>query len=408
MSRRIEAEILVIGKEILAGLREDANTKSLAGWLAPRGIDIRRVVMVGDRDGDILEALRAARARLVLVTGGLGSTRDDRTRLNLARFLGCPLARDPSARERLVGKLRHRGIRFTRRYEVFALFPRGAKPLENPAGLAEGLLAERLRRVYVALPGVPSELQAILGDSLEPELIARGLCASGDGRVVVGVAGLREPVIEDLFLDLPSFRRGLVSILPSPGIVQLVLPDRGLLRTVRARLGRHVFTVTGEKLEEAVLAALAARGESVSVAESCTGGMVGSVLTSVPGSSATFRGAIVAYDNDAKQRLLDVSARLLRTHGAVSRETALSMARGVRRALRSVWGVSVTGIAGPGGAVPGKPVGTVHVAVSGPGVEAAEVHLFRGRRETVRIASCRAALDLLRRSLPPLQKKKIR
>lgn len=391
------AEVLVVGKEIVTGLRQDANLQSVARYLGGRGFRIAGARVVADDEDAIAAAVRAVRADLLVVTGGLGSTRDDITLVSVARAIGRRVVRDGRMRDRLLAKLAPRRIAWKPRHRAFERRIEGSVPLENPVGLAEGIFVSG-RRALVLLPGVPAELEGILATSLGPAL-DRVWPRSGGSRTVISVAGLRETEIEDACLDLPAFRRGAVSILPSPGVVQLVLEDKTLCDEVCRRLGPAVFSRSGERLEAVVLRLLGEASETVAVAESCTGGLLGAALTGVPGSSRAFRGGIIAYENRVKTRLLGVSGTLLARSGAVSRSVALAMADGVRRRLGADWGVAVTGIAGPGGGSARKPVGLVHIAVSGPRRAFARELRLGGDRGVIRRGAVQAALELLRLEL---------
>jgi nicotinamide-nucleotide amidase len=402
----VSAELLIIGREIVSGLRRDTNSSVLAARLTELGFRVDRVTAIPDTTKGILEALAATRADLVIITGGLGSTRDDMTRPALARFAKTRIVEDAAMRERLIEKLARRAARLNPRHKHFYVRPATAVPLRNSVGLAEGLWVEIPkpagprtaasrrtsrggRRVFCALPGVPAEMIAIAGGEGDfcEKIRERFPRLRSIPRRVIGVAGMRESEVEDRLLGRAEFRRGEVCILPSPGIVQLVLPAGPLVNFVRRRLGDAIFTYEGARLEEVVVGALRRRGETVAVAESCTGGELGGAITSVAGSSDVFLGGVIAYHNRVKERALGVRAAALARHGAVSAQVAAAMARGARREMRADWGLAITGIAGAGGGSLEKPVGLVFVALAGRrGVEVKRLQ-FSGTRAMIRLGA---------------------
>lgn len=390
-----DAALVIVGKEIVTGHCQDANVIVLARYLGLRGITVREIRMVSDDERAIEVALKGCRAALIVVTGGLGNTRDDITARVVARGLGQRLVVDRGMRDRARAKIHARGGQWTARHEAFARRPSGARPLENPVGLAEGLLFAGDRKI-VLLPGVPAELESILASSLG------GALASLFGEVterrphVVGVAGLKETQIEDACLDLAPFQKGQVSILPSTGIVQLVFHGDDLLAGVKQRLGSAVFTTTGKSLEAVVINQLRAKKLTLATAESCTGGLLGAALTSVAGASDVYCGGVVAYHNGVKQGLLGVSKRLLERHGAVSGPVAEQMARGARARVGADWALAVTGIAGPGGGSTKKPVGLVFIAAAGPHGVLIERLRLGGSRMLIRRQAVQRALNLIR------------
>lgn len=402
--RRPTAELIIIGKEITSGLRQDRNVLTLARFLGGMGIRVCRVSIVGDELRAIRGALREARRRtprpdLVMTTGGLGSTRDDMTVAAISAEWRAPMRLIPEMNARLREKLAARGRALMPRYLSFARLPRGATPLENPVGMAEGILIGS-RPVVVALPGVPRELNAMLSSSLAPALHASFSALRPRKSHIIGVAGMSEGDIEDLFLNRNEFRRGRVSILPSSGIVYLVTTSSALWRLIVRRIGAAVFTTTGETPEAALAHRLSRRKETLATAESCTGGLLAELITSVPGASHVFMGGMTVYHNAMKMRWLGVPRRVLERHGAVSEQCALALARGIRRAARSDWALSITGIAGPTGGSMDKPVGTVCIGLSGPRRAAQSArHLFMGDRAEIRLRATRAAMELLRRAL---------
>lgn len=404
--RSVRVSALVVGSELLDGSVRDANTWSLGGWLERRGGRLVEARVLRDDPGRVADAVRRARADgfAVVVCGGLGSTRDDRTREAVA----AALERDLVVDEDLVGRLEGLGGGEAARRRQ-ARRPHGAETLPNPAGVAPGFAWEEGAWWMVALPGVPREMRAML-DGVAGGWIAERLPGRGPPRRRIRLAGIPESEVARKIEGMPELEGLDVRSYPASGTVDVVLlegeearpgTDERLRRAVvalRRRLGDDVYEVGDRGLAEVLEARLRAVDGSLAVAESCTGGMLGAELTAVPGSSEVFWGGVISYADEAKLRLLDVPPNTLEAHGAVSEATAVAMARGVREIAGASLGLAITGIAGPGGGRPGKPVGTVWIAVSA-GDDVARRFEFRGGRREVRVRSVHAALDLARRSL---------
>jgi nicotinamide-nucleotide amidase len=412
-----KAGILAVGSELLTPYRSDTNSLFLTARLNEVGIEVCFKGVVGDRVDEVATAVAALVARLdvVLVTGGLGPTSDDVTREGVARALGLPLEEDPQLVEQIRGRFDARGIPMPEVNRRQAMVPRGAEPIANPHGTAPGLWIERDRRLVVLLPGPPRELEPMVVTHVVPRLRGR----VGDGallRRVVKIVGRTESQIEEALQPLYARWRQLsppieVTILAALGQIELHLAARqtrnreaaavlgAAIEEVCRLLGPDVFTTDDRRLEEVVGALLTARGARIAVAESCTGGLIASRLTDVPGSSAYLERGVVAYSDAAKVDLLGVPEALIAAHGAVSEPVAEAMATGVRARAGVDWGLGVTGIAGPTGGTPAKPVGTVVVAVAGPTGVGARRYRFRGERDQVKAQASQAALDLLRRML---------
>ena len=410
--------LLTVGDEILLGQVVNTNAAWLGERLAEVGVDVRRSETVGDDADAIATAIERAYAdgaAVVVVTGGLGPTHDDVTKAAVARVFGRALAFRPGVLAQIEARYAARGRTMPPVGRVMAEVPDGFEALPNPKGSAPGLWGQReaggRRELVAVLPGVPHEMRAITDASVLPRLVAlqdavvlsRTLLTVGKG----------ESQIADEIGDLVgAFPDGItLAYLPSFGEVRLRVtargPDRDAARealdraadAVRGRLGRLVFGEGAETLEGAVLALLRERGLTLGVGESCTGGAVAARLTSVPGASGAFCGGVVAYANGAKRDLLGVPAGAIRAHGAVSEPVALALAAGARRRLGADVGVATTGIAGPTGGTPDKPVGTVWVAYD-DGAAARAVRLqFTTDREANVALSVTAALDLVRRQL---------
>lgn len=409
MARESRARILVVGTELLAG-KADRNGPEIARRLKRRGIRVDAIEIVPDDRAALRAAIESAlgAASLVVTTGGIGPTEDDLTREALCDAVGGGLVEDEDARRRIEELYRERGRQANALSLRQALRHERAEPIPNPTGFAVGAVLALESSVVVMLPGPPSELQAMADralDRAEAMLAERGFAAGAHPIVAeIVLAGIGESDAAARVAHLPAMSGLDVAWLARPGEVRLVLAHgedarvREAVAVVRAELGRDVVSVDGRGLAEVVLATLRDREESMVVAESCTGGLLAAELTSIPGSSACFRGGFVTYANDAKVEMLGVPEELIAEHGAVSAEVAEAMAFGARRAGRADWAASITGIAGPGGATPGKPVGLVHWAVALPDgrVESWKA-IFTGGRDDVRRRAAAAALDAIRR-----------
>ena len=419
MPRTLEtAEIIAVGSELLTPHRIDTNSLFLTERLNDLGIVVRAKTIVGDDASDLAIHLRAAlqRADVVITTGGLGPTDDDRTRDVLATVMDVEMDEHPGILDGIRQRFQRRGLTMPAINRRQAMVPRGATPLDNTVGSAPGLMAEVHDRLVVLLPGPPREMQPMFEASVAAHL---GSGAPGRRLVrrVLKITGRSESQVEELAYPIYStFADGDIpvqtTILASPGQIELHLAAAGDDTVAVARrldeaaaalaghLGPIVFSTDGRTLEAVVGEALDARGWRIAVAESCTGGLVLGRLTEVPGSSRWVVGGVVAYDNAVKIRELNVPPEMLESFGAVSEPVARAMAEHVRERLGAHIGVGVTGIAGPGGGTPTKSVGTVVIAVARAGREAlVTTHAFPGDREMVRRFSTAAALDLVRRSI---------
>jgi nicotinamide-nucleotide amidase len=411
--RADSAAIVAIGSEMLGPLRQDTNSLWLTARLEEIGIPVVRKSVVGDDPAAIGEELtHAARfARSVFTTGGLGPTADDVTVAAVAAWLGAPLSRNDAFLEKMRERFARRGYEMPACNAKQADFIVGARVLENPRGTAPGFWAERDGCEVVVLPGVPSEMREIMEESVLPVLRERAGGIVGRRRVL-RIAGMGESAVEELVAPVYArWKDDPVTILASPGEVQLHLAVRGRPGEADARLtameadfrsvlGTRVFGEDAEDLPRVVGRRLKDRGWKIALAESCTGGMIASMLTDVPGSSDYFLGAVVSYANEAKEGFLGVDPETIRRFGAVSPETARAMASGALDRFGADVAVSVTGIAGPAGGSPEKPVGTVHFGlVARDGATVLKKRLFGGDRSVVRRAAAVQALELLRRFL---------
>lgn len=408
----MNAEIIAVGSELLLFGRHDGNGDWMALRLAALGVRVARRSIVQDEVGEIADAIGAARERssLVLVTGGLGPTADDLTREGLARALGSPLRTDERVRHGLVARIEARGHRVLTSAERQARIPEGCEFLPNPVGSAPGLLHRGPPCWTVALPGVPGEMKAMF------EIVAERLAGVLPGQPAPThrflIAGLPESEVDDRLRGLiGAHERAIVTILASEGGVELLVlgasserddsrmdVDR-IAREIRGRLGTAVASEIQEPLAAAVGRRLRAAGATVAVAESCTGGLLGATMTSVPGSSSWFVGGFIVYSDALKSSILGVPSTLLDEHGAVSEPVARAMAEGARARTGSSYALALTGVAGPDGGTPEKPVGLVHAVLAREGGCEGLRLLLSGDRQAIRSRSVTAALDLLRRRL---------
>lgn len=408
------AEIVTIGTEMLLGDLVDTNTAWLSRQLAGLGVSVYRHTTVGDNRERIVAALReaASRADLVITTGGLGPTSDDLTNECLALLVGRRMVEYPEAREHVDEMFRRFGRKPTPSNYKQALFPEGTQLIPNPLGTAMGALYEHEGTLFATLPGVPGEMKRMFRDTLEPAIRARS-----EGSIVsrtlwfagIGESALAERVQEYLDASDPT-----VAPLASEGKVRLRITTRAatteeaerkiapVAEGILARLGDYYFGEDDETLESAVGRLLESRGETLALAESCTGGLLAKRITDAPGASAYFLEGVITYSDEAKERLLGVPRELLEEHGAVSEPVARKMAEGVRKLSGADHGLSVTGIAGPEGGSEEKPVGLVWVGLaSASGTDARRLDLsaWARSRAAVRERSANAAFDLLRHRL---------
>ncbi|NHC44572.1 CinA family nicotinamide mononucleotide deamidase-related protein [Motilibacter aurantiacus] len=406
----MRAEVVCVGDELLSGRVPDANAAWLGARLAEHGVPVLRSTAVPDEVTAIVDAIGAAAARadLVVVTGGLGATSDDLTRDALAVLTGSRVVRDPALEEALRRRYADRGTEPPVGSLRMADVVEGAQVLPNPAGAAAGLRGRVGGAQVVLLPGVPAEVRAIAEQSVLPGLagaaglVTRTLHVPRVAESAVGTAlarleaALPAGVRVAYLASRAEVEVRLTAAAASPAAAEEVLAP--VLASARSALATLSPIVDDVPLAVGVVRRLTARGETVAVAESLTGGLVTGALTSVPGSSAVLRGGVVAYATPVKADVLGVGAGLLAERTAVDPDVALAMAEGVRALLGADWGVSTTGVAGPGPSE-GKPAGEVHVGVVGPGARGAQSLRFRAEREGVRASAVAAALASLRERL---------
>ena len=413
------AAIIAVGSELLTPLRLDTNSLFITEQLNTLGIDVVLKAVAGDDRGELVELFRAALARvdLVVFTGGLGPTDDDVTREVVASTLGRALTEDTAITERMRVRFTARGYKgpmpeINRRQ---AMVPVGARVIENERGSAPGLWLEKGDAVVLLLPGPPRELKPMLLALVEGPLRARAAGAPLLRRVV-RIAGVIESQTDEALQPLyrewaANTPRVNATILAALGQIELHLwtqaatsdeaaatLDRAVQGIGRV-MGDNVFSTDGRSMEVVVGDLLVGRGYRIALAESCTGGLLTSRLTDVPGSSRYVERGVIAYANEAKTELLDVDPAVIAAHGAVSEPVAQAMAEGVRSRAGVDVGVGVTGIAGPGGGSAEKPVGTVAIAAVAPSAARSRMYRFHGEREHVKFQASQAALDMVRRML---------
>ncbi|HEV3253649.1 MAG TPA: competence/damage-inducible protein A [Candidatus Acidoferrales bacterium] len=407
----MKAEIIAVGSELLTPDRVDTNSLFLTARLNQLGIEVTRKTVVGDDLAPLRNAFdeAAKRAELIIASGGLGPTEDDRTRDAVADLLGRKLARDPAVMSKIEARFRQLGRRMSEVNARQAMVPEGATVLENDRGTAPGLWLESSGRIVILLPGPPHELKAMFSAQVEPRL-AR--LATGVRLVAreLRVAGMGESDVDQRIAPIYT-RHGDVqtTILTAPGEIQIHLRIwskdipaaerqlQGIQESIVLALGEAVFTTAGESMEEVVARELTMHHATIATAESCTGGLLAERLTRISGSSAYFLGGVVSYSNTLKSAWVDVPAEIIESRGAVSSEVAVALADGIRRRTGATLGVGITGVAGPTGGTPEKPVGTVHVAIAdASGSKERGVH-YPGERDRIRWQASQTAMDLVRR-----------
>jgi competence/damage-inducible protein CinA-like protein len=407
----MDAEIIAVGSELLTPLRTDTNSLYLTGQLNALGIEVRFKTVVGDDRERLAAAFRAALARseLIVLTGGLGPTEDDVNREVVSEVLARPLGEVAEIREKIERRFARLGRTMSENNARQAMVPEGAEWLDNKNGTAPGLWIEHDGRLIVLLPGPPWELEAMFESACRPRLAP--LAASG--RIcsrVLKVVGLPESEVDKRIAPIyREFQNPVTTILATLGAIEVHLRARAaseeaadallapLADKIELALGDHVFSTQGESLEEIVGMYLVMKRKTVAVAESCTGGLLSERLTRTPGSSDFFLGGAVCYSNELKTKLAGVPEALLAQNGAVSKPVALALAEGIRKRSGSDLGIGITGIAGPGGGSPEKPVGLVFVALADErGTEVREFR-FPGNRERIRLWASQAALEMIRR-----------
>jgi nicotinamide-nucleotide amidase len=409
----VRAEIIAVGSELLDPLRRETNGGYITGRLRSVGVDVLARTTVADDAAWLEQAFRQALSRsdVVVATGGLGPTADDLTREAAARAAGRALRRDPGLLEALEARFARYGRAMAPVNAQQADLIEGAVSLPNARGSAPGQYFDEAGRLVFLLPGPPGEMQPMFDAQVLPIVRER---AGGRALVtrVLKIASMGESDVEQVVAPLyRTYENPRTTILGGAGQTELHLTGEGaseaeaearvaeLAAGIHGLLPGRIFSDDGRDLAEVVAALLVARGTTLALAESCTGGLVASRLTAVPGSSAFFDRGYVTYSNRAKVELLGVDPSTIERHGAVSEETAREMAAGARRAAGSDLAVAITGIAGPTGATEDKPVGLVFLALAGGSVDRVRRAQFPGERDRVRAQAAQAALEMIRRAV---------
>ena len=406
----MRAEIVSVGTELLLGQIVDTNAAYVAKAFSAVGIAVYRRVTVGDNRERLLAALRQALAEsdIVLTIGGLGPTMDDITRDGLALAFEDELRTDEAIAQKLRDFFAQRNAPLVESILRQALVPTNGRALDNPNGTAPGLLFEKNGKIGIALPGPPNEFIPLVENTVLPYLRAKTGNVGTIRSLTLRVAGMGESLVEDKVKDLMLDANPTVAPYAKVGEVHLRVTARAdtpeqadaliveRAQQVRERLGNAVYGENDDAIETAVVTLLKAKGQTVATAESCTGGLVAQRITDVAGSSGVFPGGVVAYSNAAKSDLVAVPAETIASVGAVSAEVAQALAEGARQRFGATYGIGITGIAGPDGGTPEKPVGLVYLAVAYEGGCDVEKANFIGSRQVVRTRSAQTALNMLR------------
>ncbi|MCE2496925.1 MAG: competence/damage-inducible protein A [Flavobacteriales bacterium] len=410
----MKSEIITIGDEILIGQIIDTNSAWMAQRLNEIGVDVVQITSISDTPEAIDHALDEARTRaqLILITGGLGPTNDDLTKLTLGKYFNSPATFRDEVFEDIAKLFREKGREITELNRQQAEVPEAAKVIRNGEGTAPGMWLDRGEYVVVSMPGVPYEMKAMFEHSVLPWTTERFKTPEIVHRTILTV-GLPESILaaklEDWEGNLPKEVKP--AYLPNAGRARLRLSARGEDREVLSAtideqvqklheiIGKYIYGEGNQTLEEVVGIELRKRGMSVATAESCTGGAIAAALTSIPGSSDYVMGGIIAYSNEVKVNQLEVPENDLLAHGAVSESIIQAMAQGARKKFKADFAVATSGIAGPDGGSDEKPIGTVWIAVAGPQRTWSKKYLFGTKRKLNVHLSVNAALAALRREI---------
>jgi nicotinamide-nucleotide amidase len=407
----LKAEIIAIGSELLTPLRTDTNSLWLTERLNSVGIQVKAKTIVGDDESRLEEAIKDAlrRSDLIISTGGLGPTEDDITRKVFARVTARQLLLDYDVLAEIRQRFASRGYQMTPNNERQALIPTGATVLPNPNGTAPGIKMNQDGKLIILLPGPPREMKPMFNDHVWPELekMSRGIRISTR---TLRVTGLGESAMDDLIAPVyRHYTNPATTVLFTDSDLEIhltasaetaqraeVLADE-LAEKLADKLGHYVYSTNGESMEEVVGHRLALKGYTIATAESCTGGLIAERITRIPGASQYFLGGIVSYTEGAKSALLGVGPELLERRGVVSGDVAEAMAGGAKQRFGSTIGLSITGIAGPGGGTEQTPVGTVYVGIADDVGTQNRRLILPGDRHLIRWRASQAALEMVRR-----------
>jgi nicotinamide-nucleotide amidase len=406
------AVILSTGDELITGTIVDTNSAAIADRLLSVGVEVAGVLKVGDDREKLLWALEQARSLgdLVIGTGGLGPTADDLTTEAVAEFLGCELKLDEQIGESLKRRFESRGIVWTANNLKQALFPEGSTRISNPFGTAPGFrISMGAGKTLIWLSGVPREMTAMLNETVIPWVLQQRTDTEQISACIFKIYGLTESRLDDILKAVNlgseaklSFRADYPDLsvrLTAKGAQERETVFKRLQEEIRKLLGSYVYAEGDVSLEEIIGEMLLKKRLTLSLAESCTGGYISHRITRISGSSAYYCGGAVTYSDEAKMRFLGVHSTTLKKYGAVSRETALEMSRGIRERTGASISLSVTGIAGPSGGSPEKPVGTVWISIAQSNRHEVQLFRFHGERERIVLGASQAALNWLRMAL---------
>lgn len=410
----MQAELIFTGTELLLGHILNTHAQYLGVMLSIMGIEVGLNTTVGDSREAMSRVLQQALGRssdLIIITGGLGPTTDDITFEVVAEVLGLPLILDQESLKKIKRFFLDRGAIMPESNVKQAYFPRGAKILPNNVGTAPGAVLGFNNKTLIILPGPPNELIPMFEGAVATCLSKKVAGGEVIRYRIFKLTGISESAVQDLLKDMGGQGNPGIAYLAKPGEIQVRVSARGAVSAqveklledfagkVRIRLEKHIFACDDDILEDLVGKLLLAKGLTIGVAESCTGGLIAARLTDIPGSSAYFKGGIVSYSNEMKNRILGVSMEILNSYGAVSKETAEAMAVGVRAAAGADLGLAVTGIAGPAGGTAAKPRGLVYIALAAGPITICREHHFPGIRMAVRQGTVNAALNMVRQYL---------
>jgi len=413
LNRESKIEIIAVGSELLTPFFNETNSLYLTQRLNDLGLEVSFKTLVGDERENLLKAIRVALSRsyLIIATGGLGPTEDDKTRETLAEALQRKLIFKEDLLKTIERRFKRRRLEMPAVNKKQAYIIEGSEFFKNKNGTAPGLWLDTGNNVIVLLPGPPHELKPMCEESIWPRL--EKFSRFYVSRKVLKIAGLTESKVETLISDLyPKAISVSINTLAYPGQVEIHLTAHalksmkeaeGMIKKIEeqmlARLGNNIFSTSGEELEEVVGKLLRFKNKTLAVAESCTGGLLSNRITNVPGSADYFLQGVVVYSNKAKIDSLDISPAILQKHGAVSLQVAEAMAEAAKKRANASYGLSITGIAGPTGGSAQKPVGLVYVALATEKGTKVIKNIFPGNRKNVKFQSSQKALDMLRRYL---------
>lgn len=405
-------ELLTLGDELLLGTKKNAHLKYVGEALASRGLTLARNTVVQDKSQEIESAFKNTweRADIVIMTGGLGTTRINNTREAVAKVLGIALEFLPEVEKKILDCLKTAGLEMDERHKRQCFKLEGSELLENKYGTAHGIWLEHQGKLLIMLPGMASEMTPMFEDAVIPRLAEKGLLQEGSAYFQVRTIGLTETQMEALLEPILKKHGGLdVGYCLHQGIIDIRLRpgktdyDQEQLQAIgkecSTALGDNFFSYGQENLAQGIFEQLRALEKTLAIAESCTGGKLSDAFTNIPGVSKVFAGGAVVYNNEAKVSVLGVPEELIAQHGAVSAEVAVAMATEVAEKFSADYGLSVTGFAGPGGGDDNNPVGTIYIGYHSPSGVWANKVMYPGQREAVKIRAVNAALDWMRRKL---------